>query len=94
MAKQLVVEGFVIRPIVHILELEGDIPTIEARPLGEIVVKASEASTWVAEQWPAVWTEIKDQIAQQWEEEANAAIAAKRKARPRRGATPKSGRVT
>lgn len=79
MAKQMVLEGFVVRPIAYVLDLEAE--SIEPRPLGEQMIKPADAATWFAEQWPELWAELKEQIAQQWEDEANNEIEAKRAAR-------------
>jgi hypothetical protein len=65
MARQIMLEGFMIRPIVHILDL--DEASIEPLTFGEYKVKLSdlEGSDYTENQWPVQWEALKERFRDQ-----------------------------
>lgn len=85
MSKKLFLEGFIIRPVAHVLDLDADIPTLEMRPLGEQKFTLAEMHTFITDQWPQIWAGVESAFAQeqtflakQAEQAANSELAAKR----------------
>ncbi len=71
MAKQLMLEGFIIKPVGHIIDVENSI--IEPIPLGEQKVKLADLHTFADDEWPKIWKSLQEQFkAQMDDEEARA----------------------
>lgn len=93
MTKQLMLEGFIIRPIAHAVDIEGG--TIEPISLGEQKITLAEMPTFTTEQWPMMWASLQAQFAADQQAQADAAAAADAAApRPaRRRAAREAGKV-
>lgn len=88
MSKTLLLQGFVITPQVHIVDLDDG--TIEPCNLGGNLVTRDEFPKYLEEQWPAMFETLKAAFAQQ---EQNIATAeAPNRAARRRQATKGSTR--
>lgn len=104
MATQIVHRGFVVRPLLEALNLDADVPTIEAVNCGEQTVTAADALRWFSEEWPAAFELLKGEFFERERQhkkaldlEANAAKTAARQARKtaaaKKAPTPRGGRA-
>lgn len=72
MGKKIILEGFMITPIMHLLDTDTD--TSEPWPVGQEKVTLAELPTWAEFVWPVRWTDLRQQ------QETNEAVEAAAKA--------------
>lgn len=89
MTKQLLLQGFTIAPVIHAVDLDADIPTIEAQQYGQQFVGPGELAQWATDQWPDLWTDLVGQYALAQAAAKNAEVEAARAAKPRKRAAKK-----
>jgi len=62
MARQLFLEGFVVRPLGYALDIENG--EIEAVGMGEQKMKLADLAVFATETWPKMWEALKTQMAE------------------------------
>jgi len=70
--RKLMLEGFVIRPVLHSIDL--DEATSEQISAGEQLVPVKEVEVFFAEQWPAMWASLRQQFDQRIADEVGTEV--------------------